>query len=313
MTDQTRAGTVHRTMTAREWSLLAVLSVLWGGAFFFTGVALRDLPPVTLLALRVGIAALALIVVIRVMGVRMPRERAVWRAFAVMGLINSVIPFFLLIWSQTEIPTALAAILNATTPLSTAVVAHVFTADEKLTANRVAGVLIGLVGVAVMIGPAALEGFSASLLAQLAAVLATVSYAFGSVYGRTFRRLGVGPLPTATGQLIAASAFAVPMALIVDRPWHLPMPGLETWLAVVAFAVLSTSLAFIIYFRLLATAGATNLVLVTFLIPISAIVLGVAVLGERLDLKHLLGMALIGLGLAAIDGRLLSLLRRRAL
>lgn len=313
MTDQAQidSRTIHRTMTAREWSLLVALSLLWGCTFFFTGVALRELPPFTLMALRVGIAALTLVLVLRAMGLRLPRGVAVWRAFAVMGLINSVVPFSLLIWSQTEIPTALAAVLNATTPLSTAVVAHVFTDDEKLTANRIAGVLIGLLGVAVMIGPDALKGFSAGLVAQLAAIGATISYAFASVYGRNFRRLGVAPLLTATGQLIMAAIIAAPIALAFDRPWQLPMPGVETWLAVVAFAVPSTALAFIIYFRLLATAGATNLVLVTFLLPVSAIVLGVVVLGERLDPKHLLGMALIGLGLAAIDGRLLRKFRSR--
>lgn len=311
MTDPRMApDKIHRTMSAREWSLLVLLSVLWGATFFFTGVALRELPPFTLMALRVGIAALTLLMVLRAMGLRLPRNAAVWRAFAVMGLINGVVPFSLLMWSQTEIPSALAAILNATTPLSTAVVAHAFTDDEKLTANRIAGVLVGLVGVAVTIGPDALKGFSAGLVAQLAAVGATISYAFGSVYGRTFRRLGVAPLPTATGQMIMASVIAVPIALAFDRAWLLPMPGIETWLAVVAIAVPSTAVAFIVYFRLLATAGATNLVLVTFLIPVSAILLGVLVLGERLDLKHIVGMALIGAGLAVIDGRIFARLRR---
>lgn len=297
-------------MTAQEWSLLVLLSVLWGATFFFTGVALRELPPFTLMALRVGIAALTLVLVLRLIGISLPRGAAVWRAFAIMGLINSVVPFSLLIWSQTEIPTALAAILNATTPLSTAVVAHLFTDDEKLTANRVAGVLIGLAGVALMVGPSALDGFSASFVAQLAAVGATISYAFGSVYGRTLKRLGVSPMPSATGQMIMATVIGAPLAFVIDHPWALPMPGVATWLAVLAFSIPSTAFAFIIYYRLLASAGATNLVLVTFLIPVSAIVLGVLVLGERLELKHIGGMALIGAGLAAIDGRVFARFRK---
>jgi drug/metabolite transporter (DMT)-like permease len=246
------------------------------------------------------------------MGLRLPREPRVWRAFLVTGAINSALPFFLLIWAQQTIPTGLAAILNATTPLMTVIVAHVFTADEKITANRLAGVLIGVAGVAVMVGPEALGGLSADLLAYLAALGATVSYACAGVYGRVFRRLAVAPIITATGQLLMATLIAVPVALVVDRPWQLPMPGVVTWLAVLAFAALSTALAFIIYFRLLATAGATNLVLVTLLIPVSAVLLGVLVLGEHLDLRELAGMALIGLGLAATDGRLWGALRRAA-
>jgi drug/metabolite transporter (DMT)-like permease len=284
--------------------------VLWGGTFFFTGVILRELPPLTVLMLRVGLAALVLLPVLWLSGLRLPRKATIWGPFFFMGLLNSALPFFLLIWSQTEIPTGLAAILNAATPLATVIVAHFFTSDERMTGNRFAGVLVGLVGVAVMVGPAAFGGFSANLVAQLAALGAPVSYAFASVYGRRFRRLGVPPLVIATGQLIAASVITAPVVIAIDRPWLLPAPGLVTWLAVIALAALSTSLAFVIYFRLLATAGATNLVLVTFLIPVTAILLGVLVLGEQLELKHIAGMALIGLGLAAIDGRLLGLFRR---
>jgi drug/metabolite transporter (DMT)-like permease len=272
---------------------------------------LRELPPLTVLALRLGLAALVLLVALWMLGLRLPRQARVWRVFLIMGVINSALPFFLLIWSQTTIPTGLAAILNATTPLSTAIVAHYFTADEKMTPNRLAGVLIGFAGVATMIGPEALAGWSAGLLAHLAALGAPISYAFGSVYGRVFRRLDVLPMQAATGQLIAATLVTLPIVLVVDRPWQLPMPGVTTWLAIIAFAGLSTSLAFVIYFRLLATTGATNLVLVTLLIPVSAILLGVLVLGERLDTREFAGMALIALGLAAIDGRLWAGLRTR--
>jgi drug/metabolite transporter (DMT)-like permease len=298
--------TIHRSMTAAEWTLLVVLSVLWGGSFFFTSVALKDLPPFTIVLLRVGGAALTLNLMLRLMGLRLPRGREVWLAFLGIGILNNVIPFSLIVWGQSHIPSGLAAILNATTPLSTVVVAHLFTRDEKMTGNRLAGVLIGLAGVAVMIGPEALKGIGTNVLAQLAGLAAALSYAFAGVYGRRFKRLGVAPLVTAAGQVTVSTLILLPLALIVDQPWTLPMPGLPTWGAVAGIATLSTALAYVIYFRVLATAGATNLLLVTFLIPVSAIVLGSAVPGERLEPQHFAGMALIGAGLAAIDGRLLG-------
>jgi drug/metabolite transporter (DMT)-like permease len=229
-----------------------------------------------------------------------------------MGLLNNVAPFCLIVWGQAHIASALAAILNATTPLSTVVVAHFLTDDEKMTGKRLAGVLFGLAGVAVMIGPDALKGLGGDLAAQLAVLLAAVSYAFAGVYGRRFARMGVAPLGAATGQVTASTIVLAPIALLVDRPWTLAPPSLAVWGAVVGIAALSTALAYVLYFRILATAGATNLLLVTFLIPISAILLGVLLLGERLDLRHFVGMALIGAGLAAIDGRLLNLSRMRA-
>jgi drug/metabolite transporter (DMT)-like permease len=259
----------------------------------------------------VGIAALILNTVIRLTGRKMPGDCRSWVAFFVMGLLNNIIPFCLIVWSQTHITSGLAAILNASTPLLTVIVAHICTDDEKMTGNRLAGVLIGILGVVVMIGPAALGGLGTNVTAQLAVVVAALSYAFAAIYGRRFSRMGIAPIITATGQVTAAALALLPVALLVEHPWALPMPGLAVQGAVVGQAVLSTALAYILYFRILATAGATNLLLVTFLMPVSAIVLGIAVLGERLSLRHFIGMALIGAGLAAIDGRLLMLLRGR--
>ncbi len=293
-------------MTGTEWAMLIALSVLWGGSFFFTGVALQALPPLTLVALRVGLAAIILNAVARALGLRLPREGAIWAAFLVMALLNNIVPFCLIVWGQTRIASGLAAILNATTPLWTVLVAHVVTSDEKLTGNRLAGVLAGLGGVLVMIGPDAIDGLGADVVAELAVVAAALSYAVSTVFGRKFRRLGVAPMVTAAGQLAVSTLMIVPIALLVDRPWTLGMPGLAVWGAVLGIAALSTALAYVIYFRILSGAGATNLALVTFLIPVSAILLGALVLGERLGAKHLIGMALIGAGLAAIDGRLLA-------
>ncbi|MGE3294909.1 MAG: DMT family transporter [Geminicoccaceae bacterium] len=296
-------------MGAREWAMLAALSLLWGGSFFFVAVALHAFPPFTLVALRVGLAALCLLVVLRLIGLRLPRGREPWLAFVGMGLLNNALPFSLIVWGQTQIASGLAAILNATSPLATVLVAHLCTRDERLTANRVAGVVIGLLGVGVMLGPAALAGPGGPMLAQLACLGAALSYACASVFGRRFARLGIAPLQGAAGQLLASSAILLPQALLLDHPWHLALPDLRAWAAVAGLALLSTALAYILYFRLLRAAGAVNLQLVTFLIPVSAILLGVLVLGERLTALQLAGMALIAAGLAAIDGRLIRLAR----
>lgn len=296
---------VNRPMSAAQWATLLALSVLWGGSFFFTGVALSALPPLTLVVLRVGIAAVILNLVLPLAGLDRPRGREVWGAFVGMGVLNNVVPFLLIVWGQTQIASGLAAILNATTPLFTVLVAHGLTADERMTGNKLAGVLIGFAGVVVMVGSSAFSGAESHLTAQIAVLAAALSYACAGVFGRRFSRLGVPPLATAAGQVTASTLLLWPVALVVDRPWTLAMPGASVWAAVLGIAILSTALGYLLYFRLLASAGATNLLLVTFLIPVSAILLGAFVLGERLDLRHYAGMALIGCGLAAIDGRLL--------
>ena len=293
----------HRAMTGLEWAQLLMLSVLWGGSFFFVGVAVKELPPLTIVVLRVSLAALTLLAVVRLMGERLPTGRRVWAAFFGMGILNNVVPFTLIVWAQTSIASGVASILNATTPLFTVLIAHVLTRDEKMTASRVAGVLIGFFGVVLMIGGSALESFGGHVTAQLACLAAAISYAFAGVFGRRFKVMGVTPLATATGQVTASSLILLPVMMIVDRPWMLAAPSAATVAALAGLAMLATALAYILYFRILATAGATNLLLVTFLIPMSAILLGVLVLGETLQSNHIAGVALIGAGLASIDGR----------
>ncbi len=306
MSDRTE---INRTMGAMEWALLIVLSVLWGGSFFFAEVALVELRPFTVVLCRVGFAALVLIAVVYATGQRLPRRGGLWGAFFVMGALNNLIPFTLIVWGQTQIASGFASILNATTPLFTVVLAHLLTHDEKMTPNRLAGVVLGLAGVAVLIGPEVLRGLGFHLVAQLAVLGAALSYAFAGIFGRRFR--GEPPLVVAAGQVTATTVMILPIALFADRLWAVPLPGATTWAAIAGLAVLSTALAYVIFFRILATAGATNLLLVTLLIPVSAILLGTAILGERLAFGHFAGMALIGLGLAAIDGRPLKALRRR--
>lgn len=297
------APRLNHAMTRAEWAMLVALSVLWGGSFFFNGIAVRELPVFTVVVLRVALAALALWAVLRLTGAAMPRSASVWAAFFAMGFLNNVVPFTLIVWGQSHIASGVASILNATTPLFTVLVAQAFTGDEKLSGLRLIGVLSGMGGVAVMIGGGAWSSLGAELPAQLAVLAAALSYALAGVFGRRFRAMGVAPMATATGQVTASSLLLIPLMLWIDRPWTLAMPSAAALAALLGVALLSTALAYVLYFRILATAGATNLLLVTFLIPISSILLGVLVLDETLRTGHLIGMMLIGVGLAAIDGR----------
>ncbi len=287
-------------MDGTEWVLLLILSLLWGGSFLFAKIAVGELPPMTVAFLRVSIAALTLYAVVRSLGLAMPRG-ADWGPFLVMGAINNVVPFSLIFWGLTEVSSGLAAILNAATPLFTVLLAHVLTRDERLTTAKIFGVLIGLFGVAVLIGVDALDGLGRAVLAQLACVAAAVSYAFAGIWGRRFS--GRPPMVVAAGQVTASSAMLLPIVLAVDTPWRLAAPSGTAVASIIGLAVVSTALAYVIYFRILRAAGATNLLLVTFLIPVSALAFGVMLLGETVTANDFAGMALIGIGLAAIDGR----------
>lgn len=298
-------------MGALEWVLLIALSIIWGGSFLFVGIAVSALPTFTIVLLRVAIAAAALHLILRAWRIPLPVDAPTWGAFFVMGLLNNVVPFSLIAWGMTHIASGLASILNATTPLFTVLLAHALTGDERLTRARLAGVLIGLAGVVVLIGPEALRGLGGDVLAQIAVLGAACSYGFAGIFGRRFKRMGIPPLATATGQVTASSILLLPLTLFVDRPWTLAMPDVTVWAAIVGLALLSTALAYALFFRILAGAGAVNLSLVTFLIPVSAILMGIAVLGETLHATDFLGMALIGCGLVAIDGRLPALLAAR--
>jgi len=296
-------------MELRVWIWLLSLSVLWGGSFFFAKVAVDELEPLTVVFVRVGLAALALNAILLARGINPVRRGSPWAAYLVMGILNNALPFSLIFWAQTRIPSGLASILNATTPLFTLVVAHWLTRDEKIDAAKVAALLAGLGGVIVLIGPDLLLEAS-SLWGQLACLAAALSYAFAGVYGRRFKALKAVPMDVAAGQVTAGTVLIFPIMLLADRPSTLAnLPSPSVWLALAGLALLSTALAYVLYFRILAAAGATNLLLVTFLIPLTAVLLGALVLGERLAPRHFAGMALIGFGLAVMDGRLLR--RRR--
>jgi drug/metabolite transporter (DMT)-like permease len=299
----------NRTMTPLEWGMLLVLSLFWGGSFFFVGIAVKELPPLTIVALRTSLAAIILWACAPALGLVIPRRREALAAFFIMGLLNNAIPFCLIVWGQTQLASGLASILNATTPLFTVLAGHFLSAEDRMTPLRLTGAVCGLFGVAIMIGPQLVDGLGGSVPAELAILGAAVSYAFASLFGRRFRRLGIDPIATATGQITASSLVLIPLALVVDRPWTLPTPGIATFAAIAAIASLSTALAYILYFRILAGAGATNVVLVTLLAPVSSILLGAVFLNEHLEFRHFVGLALIGLGLACIDGRLMRAFR----
>ncbi|MGD9879557.1 MAG: DMT family transporter [Reyranella sp.] len=281
-----------------------LLSVLWGGSFFFAKVAVSELGPLTVVFARVALAALALDLALAAMGRGLFRSGAPWRAYLFMGLLNNVVPFGLIFWGQIQIPSGLASILNATTPLFTPMVAHHLTDDETIDRTKIAALLAGLAGVAVLVGPDLLI-VGKGLWGQVACLGAALSYAFAGVYGRRFRTMGIAPLEAAAGQVTASMVLIFPIMLIVEQPWTLPAaPSPAVLSALAGLALLSTALAYVLYFRILAAAGATNLLLVTFLIPVTAILLGSLVLGEALLSRQLAGMALIGLGLALVDGRI---------
>ena len=301
---------MQKTMGLSEWGMLLVLSLLWGGSFFFIAVAVKELPTFTIMLLRVGMAAMVLNVVMGLRGQGLPRDPKIWLAFFGMGLFNNVIPQSLIVWGETEISSGLASILNATTPLFGVLVAHFFTSDERITANKLVGVIVGFAGVAVMIGPSALSGLGTHVWAQAGILVASLFYGISGVFGRRFKRMGVLPAMTATGQLTASTVMMLPLALLVDHPWGLAMPSLNAWAAIAGLTLLSTAFAYLLFFRILSTAGATNLMLVTFLIPVSAVWLGTLFLGEHLEPKHFIGVACIAAGLAAIDGRLLKMATR---
>lgn len=288
-------------MTPANWFQIVILAMVWGLSFFLTEICLRDLGPVTVAAGRVFTAALALLAFAALRGLRLPRGLAEWAPLALMGLVNNALPFSLIMWGQTRIDSGLASILNAMTPLFTFVLAHFLTRDERMTRAGALGLAVGFSGAVVLIGPDALSGLGGQSLGQFAVLGAGLCYACSAIYGRRLK--GLHPVVAAAGMTVAAAAILLPLAAVLDRPWT-ARPDAATWTALATLGMVSTAFAYILYFRILASAGATNVLLVTFLVPVTALLLGTLILGEVLSLAALLGMGLIFLGLAIIDGRL---------
>nr|WP_255607475.1 DMT family transporter [Phyllobacterium sp. 2063] len=289
-------------MTGFAWAQLFLLGAIWGGSFFFARVAVQVVPPLTLVLFRVAIAALALHIYLLGRGIRFWDYQDHAMEFAGLGLLMNVIPFSLLFIGQTVLGAGVESILNATTPIWTVVVAAIFTVDERVTFNKVGGILLGISGLVVMIGPGVLTGLGGPLWAELAVLAATLSYAFAGILAKRFK--GVPPTVTSTGQMTASTLIMIPVVLAYDGVPAVTSIDTSVWLAILGLGLLSTAFAYILYFSIVRTAGATNASLVTLIVPVSAILLGTIFLGERLAAHDFMGMALIAFGLIIIDGRL---------
>lgn len=304
----TKAPTL--TLDSKSIPMLLLLATVWGGSFFFGEVALREVPPLTLTLHRVIWAVPILVLIVLFKGISVPRSPRIWGAYLVMGALNNAIPFSLLFWGQTQIESGLVSILNGTTAMFAAVVAGLLLPDEALTAKKVIGAGLGIAGVAFIMGPSALTNFNLSNLAQLAILGATLSYAFAGVWGKT-ALAGQLPLMNALGMLIGSTVLMIPIVLVFDGRPNLAL-SLGVWGALIGMAVLSTALAYFLYFAILVRAGAANLLLVTLLIPPVAIGLGAVFLDERIGIEAWIGFVIIGLGFAVTDGRLFSFLFQKA-
>lgn len=286
--------------------MLIFLAVLWGASYFFAGVVVREMPPLTIVFARVSMAAAILVPVHWIMQGRLPRDLSNWMPFIGMAILNNVIPFSLIVTGQTQIASGLASVINATTPLF-AVIIMAVSGDEKFVARKLLGIAIGLAGVVILRGQDAnaMEGQTLGIALCLGAA---TSYGFAGLWGR--RHLaGIPPLTSATCQLICSSIIMALLALVIEQPWQLPMPSLAAWGALVGFAALSTALAYIVFFQILARSGAANVMLVTLLVPVTAILLGYFVLGEPLHTREIVGAVVIASSLLIIDGRVLRFLR----
>ena len=291
------------------WLLIVALGTVWGGAFFLARVAVMEVPPLWLVVLRVAIAALTLHVVLGTMGRTVLPFAASWRLFLGMGVLNNAVPFSLLFVGQTALSAGLASILNATTPVWTVLIAHWATSDERMSGGRIAGIALGLAGVAVLFGPALFDAASSPVWAMACVVGAAMSYGVAGVFGR--RLAGVPPVVSSAGQLTASTLVMLPVAWLAHGALD-PAFQASTWTAVGTLAIVSTALAYVMFFRILALAGAVNVSLVTLIVPASAILLGAVFLGERLGPSAWAGLALIAAGLLALDGRLARMARGRA-
>lgn len=291
-------------LDGQGWLLIAILSILWGGAFFLIEVGLRSYPPLTLVFARLALAVPPMLFVMRLMGERLPADGRSWLLLTVVGALNCALPFALFFWGQQYLDSGYASILNATTPLWGVITAHFLTVDEKATPPRILGVLVGMVGITVMVGPEAMKGLSGNLLAQIACLVSTIFYSFAAIYGRRLSQSALTPMAVATGQTITAALLMIPLVLIVDQPWTIAVPSTESTFAAVTLALFSTALAYTLYFRLIDRSGASNAQLVAFLMPILAVILGILFLGETLNTGQIGGAVLIAVGLVILDGRL---------
>ncbi len=296
----------QKTLSRRAWTDLIFLSCLWGGTFLAVRIALDEIGVFTVVAHRVFWGAVVLWAIVLILRLPLTKDPRLWGAFALMGLLNNVIPFTLITWGQLRVETGLTAILNSTTALFGVLVATALFADERLTLRKAVGVLLGFAGVVTAVGYESLFAFDPTSLAQWAIISAGVSYAFAGAWGR----IGLGKLPplvAAAGMVTASALIMVPLAWIIEGPISLDLSA-RTWSAIAYVAGGATALAYLLYYRILAVAGSGNLLLVTLTIPPVAIILGTIVLGETLNPSAYMGFGLLALGLVVVDGRFLNVL-----
>ena len=289
-------------MRATDWLLLVLLSILWGGSFFFVAIAVHDIPPLTLVLARVALAAMLLAPVARLLGLSLPRTIAAWRPYVMLALLNNLVPFCLIVYGRPGSPAASPRCSTPPRRCSRWCGAHF--AGEPLTAAKLGGVALGVAGVGVLMGPDALGADRSGVIGMLCVLGAALSYGLSALW--MHRLKGTPPLVSAEAQLICSTLLLLPLAGTVDRFWSLPIPGATAIAAVLGLAAFSTALAYIVFFRISATAGPSNVMLVTLLIPVSATALGVLVLDERLTPHQVAGALIIASALAVIDGRLLG-------
>lgn len=294
--------TAEKPTYAIELILLLVLASLWGASYTFIKIGVETIPPITLIAARTLIAGGVLWLVMLIRGINLPGDRATWGRFFVQACLNSVIPFTLIAWAEQSIDAGVAVILNSMTPVFTFLITLVWSRHEPTSFRRFAGVLVGMAGTCFVVGMQATHQIGQELAAQLAVVLATICYAGAAIFGRNFKDLD--PMAPASGSLICGAFMLIPLSLAVDRPWTLS-PSMPSILALVGLAIFSTSIAFVIYFRLIRTLGSVSTTAQGYLRAPIGVALGALYLGERLEISALMGLALIlaGVGLMTIPGR----------
>ncbi|HEY8564325.1 MAG TPA: EamA family transporter [Beijerinckiaceae bacterium] len=292
-----RAAAALPTARLPDYALLVLLASVWGASYTFIKLGVETIPPVTLIAARTLIAGLILAGIMRVRGVRWPRDRATWRSFLIQACLNSVVPFTLIAWAELTVEAGTAAILNATTPIFTFLITWGLTRHEPATGRKLLGVTAGLVGTCLVIGPQALQGLGREFTSQLAIVAATICYAFAAIYGRRFST--IDPTVPAAGSLLAGAALLIPISLILDRPWTLA-PSQSSVLALIGLATVSTALAFTIYFRLIRTLGSVATTAQGYLRVPVGVAIGVMALGEALAPTVWIGLAFTLVGVVAM-------------
>jgi drug/metabolite transporter (DMT)-like permease len=296
MSEITKAGTQQKNI-AVELALLVLLATLWGGSYTLIKLGVATIPPITLIAARTAVAGVLLLAIMRWRGLKMPRDAATWRRFLFQACLNSVIPWTLIAWAERSLDAGLATILNSTSPIFTFFLALAITRQEAVSVRKLVGVLAGLAGICLIVGVQAFRGVGEQLAAQLAVVAATICYAGGAIFSRGFK--GLDPMAPAAGSLLCGTVILVPVSLVVDQPWTLA-PSLDSILALLGLAVFSTALAFVIYFRLIASLGSVGTTAQAYLrVPIG-VALGVVFLGESLTSTAWIGLACVVIGVAAM-------------